>query len=67
MSLRACEAIQNKFMIISKIIKTDKTTDNLEIERALRERGIDPVRWAVVAVEGEKFKINVSYETKEKV
>jgi hypothetical protein len=48
-------------MIVSEIIEIEKINDNLEIERALRARGIEPVRWAVVEVLTDKFRISVSY------
>jgi len=48
-------------MIVSKIIEIDKTNDNLEIERALRARGIEPVRWAVIETLRDKFRLSVSY------
>ncbi|MDR1167685.1 MAG: hypothetical protein LBK53_02180 [Heliobacteriaceae bacterium] len=48
-------------MIVSEIIEIERVHDNLEIENILRERGIDPVRWAVTGVCGDKFEVSVSY------
>ena len=50
-------------MIKSDIIKIEFTKEREQIENALKTRGINPIRWAVVAVEKEKFLVlNVSYK-----
>jgi len=49
-------------MIVSEIKEIEKESDNISIENALRKHGIEPLRWAVVEVTTDKFKISVSYE-----
>ena len=48
-------------MIISKAIEIPKTSDNIQIENALRAAGIEPVRWAITEVTEHTYKITVSY------
>lgn len=51
-------------MIVSENIEiTAKLpVDNLFIEQELKARGIDPLRWAVIAVDNNILIICVSYE-----
>lgn len=44
-------------------IKLPLPTDTEHIEKALQELGIEPLRWAITAVDGEMLNISVSYET----
>lgn len=48
-------------MIKSDIIKINFTTDNYQIEQALSELGIEPLRWAVIAVDDISLTVSVSY------
>lgn len=49
-------------MVMSEIVKIKYTNDNLEIENALKSQGIDPLRWAIVAVNSNELLVSVSYE-----
>lgn len=50
-------------MIKSKIIKISKTNvlDDEYIESKLRKNGLDPVRWAITAIDDNNFIVSVSY------
>ncbi len=50
------------FMITSDLIKLKFTNDNSEIERELKNLGIDPLRWAVVEVSDDTITVSVAYE-----
>ena len=43
-------------------LKINLPADDVLIEKELKERGIEPLRWAITAVVGEVLTINVSYE-----
>lgn len=43
-------------------IKINLPTDDVLIEKELKSRSIEPLRWAITAVDGEILTINVSYE-----
>lgn len=51
-------------MIISENIKVkiELPITAEKIEKAFRQKGIEPLRWAIVRVDGEVFTISVSYE-----
>ena len=49
-------------MITSDIVEIEFTKDNRKIETILRQRGIEPLRWAIVSVLSDKLVISVSYE-----
>lgn len=51
-------------MITTENIELDINlpTDNEQIEKELKTRGITPLRWAITAVCGNILTINVSYE-----
>ncbi len=48
-------------MVTSEIIKIKYTNDNSVIENTLKSMEIDPLRWAVVAVQDDKLILSVSY------
>ena len=50
--------------IISKLmgIEANLPTDNNFIETKLREMGINPLRWAIVKVNGDKLTVSVACE-----
>lgn len=50
-------------MIKSKIMKIAKTDvlDDEYIESELRGSGLDPVRWAITAIDDNDFLVSVSY------
>jgi len=50
--------------IISKLIEIEANlpTDNDFIESKLREMGIEPLRWAIVKVEGNILTVSVACE-----
>ena len=49
-------------MIVSELVEIEKFQDNILIEQALRNLGIEPLRWAIVEVLQDAYKISVSYE-----
>lgn len=49
-------------MIKSEIVKIKYTNDNLEIESELKKMGIEPLRWAIVAIENDKLILSVSFK-----
>lgn len=49
-------------MVKSEIIKIKYTQDNLLIESELRKMGIEPLRWAIVAVCDNELLLSVSFE-----
>lgn len=51
-------------MIVSEniVISVELPTDDNVIEKELLAHGIDPLRWAVVAVDGNNLTISVSYD-----
>ena len=51
-------------MIKSEIIKIKYTNDNQVIESELRKIGLEPLRWAVVAVDKNHLLISASFEEK---
>lgn len=51
-------------MVKSELIKISYTTDNEVIENELRSVGIEPLRWAIVAVENNKLILSVSFNEK---
>lgn len=52
-------------MIVSKTItlEAELPVDNVYIENELIDSGIEPLRWAVVAVEGNVLTVSVSYQS----
>ena len=50
--------------ITSKLLKieTDLPVDNISIEQKLKEMGIEPLRWAIVKVEGNMLTISLACE-----
>lgn len=50
-------------MIVSENVKIilKKPFDNTVIETALLKKGIEPLRWSIVAVEENSLTLNVSY------
>lgn len=48
-------------MVVSDVIKIKFLQDNLLIENELKSLGIDPLRWAVVDVQGDFMLVSVSY------
>ena len=55
-------ALLINIMITSEIVKIKFVKDNTLIEAELKKLGIEPLRWAVVAVEKDELLISVSYE-----
>ena len=49
-------------MVKSEIVKIKYTQDIEKIESELKKDGIEPLRWAIVAVEDEELLISVSFE-----
>lgn len=49
-------------MIISDTIKIKFINDNSMIEKELLKSGINPLRWAIVAVTQDELTISVSYQ-----
>ena len=49
-------------MVKSEVIKIKYTNDNKLIESELRKMGLEPLRWAVVAVDKNDMLISVSFE-----
>ena len=49
-------------MVKSELIKIPYTNDNEAIESSLRSMGVEPLRWAIVAVENNKLVLSVSFE-----
>ena len=41
-------------------LKLESGFDNESIEQVLRQRGLDPLRWAIVAVNGDNVTISVA-------
>ena len=48
-------------MIVSGMVKIEKIPDVAAIENALREKGMEPLRWAVVEVLEDAYRVSVSY------
>lgn len=50
-------------MIVSENVKLNIKTqfNNVDIERKLREFGIEPLRWAITACDDKSLSVNVSY------
>lgn len=48
-------------MIISELIKLECGLE--DIEKEFSNLGIDPIRWAIVKVQGGKFSVAVSFES----
>lgn len=50
-------------MIVSEILKLNinNSFDNKDIENALNEKGITPLRWAVISIEEQELMVSVSY------
>ena len=48
-------------MIKSETIRMKFTKDNSVIEQKLKEMGIEPLRWAVIAVDEANITVSVSY------
>ena len=49
-------------MITSEIIKIKYTNDIEVVEQEIKNLGIDPLRWAIVAVVENELIISVSFE-----
>jgi len=43
-------------------LKLPLPVDDRQIEAALTQKGIVPLRWAVIAADGNDFLLNVSFE-----
>ena len=48
-------------MIVSEIVEIEKFSDDVEIENALKARGIEALRWAVVEILPDAYRVSVSY------
>ena len=48
-------------MIVSDVVEIEKMPDVAAIENALREKGMEPLRWAIVEVLENAYRISVSY------
>lgn len=65
------ETLQNPLrlnnMIVSENIKLyiNSPLETSFIEKALNERGINPLRWAIVSVEADCVNVSVSYVKKD--
>lgn len=51
--------------IVSDVVEIDNTLNLTEIETILSDKFGDVVRWAIVEVNDEFYKISLSYELKE--
>lgn len=49
-----------------EINKTERLTSDY-VESELASKGIEPLRWAIVAFDGQKYVLDVSYEMPESV
>lgn len=51
-------------MIISEniTVKIQLPVTTAKIESVFKEKGIEPLRWAIVGTDAETFTINISYE-----
>ena len=49
-------------MIKSEIVKINYTNDNTVVESELKKMCINPLRWAIVAIENEEMLISVSFD-----
>lgn len=51
-------------MITTETVKLNLPlpTDDEAIEKELKELGIDPLRWAIVKVDGQELTLTVSFE-----
>lgn len=50
--------------ILSKTfkIKAKLPVDNIFIEQKIREKGIEPLRWAIVAIDKDELTISLAHE-----
>ena len=48
-------------MIVSEVVEVKKSLNTKEIECELINRGFTPLRWAIVGVNKDTFKISLSH------